>query len=37
MNDIIPEDYTLIDVAYYYKWDEDAPMRFFYRIFKKTR
>ena len=35
--DIIPQDYTLIDVAYYYKWDKSAPMQFFYRIFKKNK
>ena len=35
--DIIPEDYTLIDVAYYYKWEKNAPMQFFYRIFKKNK
>ena len=35
--DIIPQDYTLIDVAYYYKWEKDAPMQFFYRIFKKNK
>ena len=29
--DIIPQDYTLIDVAYYYKWEKDSPMQFFYR------
>ena len=37
MDDLIPEDYTLIDVAYYYHWKKDAPMKFFYRIFKKNR
>ena len=36
-DDLIPEDYTLIDVAYYYSWKKDAPMKFFYRIFKKNR
>ena len=35
--DIIPQDYTLIDVAYYYKWEKNAPMQFFYRIFKKNK
>ena len=35
--DIIPQDYTLIDVAYYYKWEKDSPMQFFYRIFKKNK
>jgi len=35
--DIIPQDYTLIDVAYYYKWEKQAPMQFFYRIFKKNK
>ena len=35
--DIIPQDYTLIDVAYYYKWEKEAPMQFFYRIFKKNK
>jgi len=35
--DIIPHDYTLIDVAYYYKWEKEAPMQFFYRIFKKNK
>lgn len=35
--DIIPQDYTLIDVAYYYKWEKDSPMQFFYRIFKKSK
>ena len=35
--DIIPEDYTLIDVAYYYKWGKVKPMQFFYRIFKKNK
>ena len=35
--DIIPQDYTLIDVAYYYKWEKDAPMQFFYRIFKHQK
>lgn len=35
--DIIPDDYTLIDVAYYYKWAKDSPMQFFYRIFKKNK
>ena len=35
--DIIPQDYTLIDVAYYYKWEKDAPMQYFYRIFKKNK
>ena len=37
MDDLIPEDYTLIDVAYYYNWKKEAPMKFFYRIFKKNR
>ncbi len=27
MDDLIPEDYTLIDVAYYYNWKKDAPMK----------
>lgn len=35
--DLIPTDYTLIDVAYYYKWEKDSPMQFFYRIFKKNK
>ena len=35
--DVIPQDYTLIDVAYYYKWEKDSPMQFFYRIFKKNK
>jgi hypothetical protein len=35
--DLIPDDYTLIDVAYYYKWEKDSPMQFFYRIFKKNK
>ena len=35
--DIIPQDYTLIDVAYYYKWEKSAPMQFYYRIFKKNK
>ena len=35
--DVIPDDYTLIDVAYYYKWEKDSPMQFFYRIFKKNK
>ena len=35
--DIIPQDYTLIDVAYYYKWEKQAPMQFHYRIFKKNK
>ena len=27
----------MIDVAYYYSWKKHAPMKFFYRIFKKNR
>ena len=37
IGDVIPQDYTLIDVAYYYKWEKDSPMQFFYRIFKKNK
>ena len=37
LGDVIPQDYTLIDVAYYYKWEKDSPMQFFYRIFKKNK
>ena len=37
IGDVIPQDYTLIDVAYYYKWEKDCPMQFFYRIFKKNK
>ena len=36
-NDLIPEDYTLVDIAYHYNWRRDQPMQFFYRIFKKTK
>ena len=36
-NDLIPEDYTLVDIAYAYNWRRDVPMQFFYRIFKKTK
>ena len=36
-NDLIPEDYSLVDVAYNYNWRKDQPMQFFYRIFKKTK
>ena len=36
-NDLIPEDYSLVDIAYAYNWRKDTPMQFFYRIFKKTK
>lgn len=29
---VLPEHYTLMDVAYIYTWKRDAPMRFFYRV-----
>ncbi|KAF4533332.1 hypothetical protein B566_EDAN004453 [Ephemera danica] len=30
----LPDDYTLMDVAYIYSWRQGAPMRFFYRIYR---
>jgi len=35
--DLLPEDNTLIDVAYSYNWRKTSPMRFFYRIYQKTK
>ena len=29
-NDLIPEDYALVDIAYNYNWRRDQPMQFFY-------
>uniref|UniRef100_A0A182FDR2 RAWUL domain-containing protein n=1 Tax=Anopheles albimanus TaxID=7167 RepID=A0A182FDR2_ANOAL len=29
---ILPDYYTLMDVAYIYTWKRDAPMKYFYRI-----
>ncbi|GAB0100055.1 hypothetical protein DMENIID0001_160330 [Sergentomyia squamirostris] len=29
---VLPEYYTLMDVAYIYTWKREAPMRFFYRV-----
>ena len=34
--ELIPEQYTLIDVAYLYNWRKDKPMQFYYRVFKKN-
>ncbi|CAB4067657.1 PCGF4 [Lepeophtheirus salmonis] len=36
-DDLIPNNYTLIDIAYNYNWKKDSPMQFFYRIFKKSK
>jgi len=35
--DLLPEDHTLIDVAYSYNWRKTSPMRFYYRIYQKTK
>lgn len=35
--DLLPEDHTLIDVAYTYNWRKTCPMRFYYRIYQKTK
>ncbi|XP_059085030.1 polycomb group protein Psc-like [Tigriopus californicus] len=35
-NELIPEEYTLIDVAYLYNWRKETPMQFYYRVFKKN-
>lgn len=35
--DLLPEDHTLIDVAYSYNWRKTTPMRFYYRIYQKTK
>merc|ERR1719422_2937959 len=35
--DLLPEDNTLIDVAYSYNWRKTSPMRFYYRIYQKTK
>nr|XP_023023446.1 uncharacterized protein LOC111511646 [Leptinotarsa decemlineata] len=31
--EVLPQDFSLMDVAYTFKWARDKPMRFFYRIF----
>ncbi|XP_012232753.1 protein suppressor 2 of zeste-like [Linepithema humile] len=33
----LPENWTLIDVAYIYPWKRNAPMRLFYRVAKEQR
>merc|ERR1740128_1533927 len=35
--DLLSEDNTLIDVAYSYNWRKTSPMRFYYRIYQKTK
>jgi len=36
-DDLLAEDNTLIDVAYSYNWRKTSPMRFYYRIYQKTK
>ncbi|KAG5677536.1 hypothetical protein PVAND_007288 [Polypedilum vanderplanki] len=33
---VLPEHYTLMDVAYIYTWKKEAPMPFFFRIIAKN-
>ncbi|XP_014470711.1 PREDICTED: serine-rich adhesin for platelets-like isoform X2 [Dinoponera quadriceps] len=33
----LPENWTLMDVAYIYAWKRIAPMRFFYRVLEEQR
>ncbi|XP_059613184.1 protein suppressor 2 of zeste [Phlebotomus argentipes] len=35
-DEILPRDFSLMDVAYCYNWKRVAPMRFYYRIFMQT-
>lgn len=36
-DDLLAEDNSLIDVAYSYNWRKTSPMRFYYRIYQKTK
>ncbi|CAG9770220.1 unnamed protein product [Ceutorhynchus assimilis] len=31
--EVLPNDFSLMDVAYTFKWEKKKPLRFFYRIF----
>ncbi|GAB0100056.1 hypothetical protein DMENIID0001_160350 [Sergentomyia squamirostris] len=35
-DEVLPRDFSLMDVAYCYNWKRVAPMRFYYRIFMQT-
>ncbi|XP_044762703.1 protein suppressor 2 of zeste-like isoform X2 [Coccinella septempunctata] len=35
--EVLPDYFTLIDVAYTFKWTREKPMRFFYRIFSPMK
>ncbi|CAH1155546.1 unnamed protein product [Phaedon cochleariae] len=35
--EVLPKDFSLMDVAYSFKWKREKPMRFFYRIFTPTK
>uniref|UniRef100_A0A336KIP9 CSON012000 protein n=1 Tax=Culicoides sonorensis TaxID=179676 RepID=A0A336KIP9_CULSO len=34
---VLPDHYTLMDVAYIYIWKRDMPMRFFFRVVKNAQ
>lgn len=34
---VLPDHYTLMDIAYIYTWKRDAPMRFFFRVVKNLQ
>lgn len=34
---VLPDHYTLMDIAYIYTWKRDAPMRFFFRVIKNLQ
>ncbi|XP_063697971.1 polycomb group protein Psc [Culicoides brevitarsis] len=34
---VLPDHYTLMDIAYIYTWKRDAPMRFYFRVIKNLQ
>ncbi|KAG5677535.1 hypothetical protein PVAND_007287 [Polypedilum vanderplanki] len=35
--DILSDEFTLMDIAYTYKWEREAPLKLFYRIYKSKK